>query len=101
MVGFVNSMVNVPEIWDSHGGEDVNCGLLDCDAVLSCMWLPNTGSHKTNGVTIQKSTIGYDEIPRPTKEGNFQPSVQQRTFLFKLHTVELIDYGRECMDCNK
>jgi hypothetical protein len=32
--------LHMQNIWGSHGGEDVDCGPLDCDALRSCRWLP-------------------------------------------------------------
>jgi hypothetical protein len=30
----------VSEVWDSHSDENVSSGLLSCDTMWSCRWLP-------------------------------------------------------------
>jgi hypothetical protein len=60
---YETTAMKLPEISNSHNGEDTDSGLLVCDSMQSYMWLPmppqNVGKPpiRLHGVTTQKTTI--------------------------------------------
>lgn len=62
-------------IWVSFTGEDVNYGILDCDAVQSCWWLPQKTitsqpriPHLTGLITFTVKVIGHTYIAKTSEK---------------------------------
>jgi hypothetical protein len=77
------SLQSSGEIWGSHSSEDVNCGLLGCDTVQSCRWLPTfrrntlllviTNVSEEHTASIFRNTFKTNTVIICTILGEFSP----------------------------
>jgi hypothetical protein len=95
-----------PMGWGSHGGEDIDCGLLGCEAECSFRRLPKfrrnlkmettrssetlVNSTRPGGVTKQKATV--DICPRRFYSGTYLSSIPEHLLHINFVTVHIMSW---------